>query len=145
MIKIKKLFSWLLLLFFLLGIAPFSSGIIRPSEARTKKLLHRAKFKKHHYKTRGKKFYRKAKKIYRRQYRPPVRKGLISQRYFLEEGSNPAENQAVITELNILGITDANIDAEKNTLQIKFNTQKLSSIDVIKKLKELGYTVKRID
>lgn len=136
---IKKLFSLLLIMLFTAGTLPFNLGELNPAEAKIKKVYRKAKAKK-------KVVRKKIKGAKKRQLRKaPVRSGIISQNYYLEEGADETEAENIAEELKSLGAQDAKVDIEKNTIQVKFDTKKLSAVTIIKRLKELGYTIKRID
>jgi copper chaperone CopZ len=163
----KKLLALLLLCLFLAGLVPFSLVNGDPAEAKAKKKIVR-KVKKIKKKVRRivKKKVRKVKKALKKKvkakavvkaqkqaaiktpadsYSLPSRTGTVSQKYTLEEGIGDGESDKVVSELKGLGVTDASVDVDSNTLSVKFNSAELSSIGIIKKLKELGYTVKRIN
>lgn len=91
-----------------------------------------------------KKFYRKKTRRVKRSYRVS-RSAFISQRYSLEEGMDSGGAGTISNELLDLGAENASVDINKNLVDVKFKTSRLSSIAILSKLKELGYTVKRID
>lgn len=143
----------LILSFFLLGILPAAPGNPGRAEARAKKKVYR-KIKK----TRVKKVIHRIKKVKRAVrrikrakrlrepvYKLPARTGTVIQKYTLEEGLGEVDAGGVVSELKSLGADDASVNVETSTLRVKFNTRKLSAIGIMKKLKELGYTVKRIN
>ena len=158
MSSVKKLFSFLLLLLFLAGIAPLSPLGRSPAEARAKKKVRRIV-------RRTKKIVRKVKRpVIRKVKRPkaikkpvakkikdslqydlPARTGMVTQKYSLEEGIGDADAGNVVGELKALGVADAAVNAGQNTVTVQFNSSELSSVGIIKKLRELGYTVKRIN
>jgi hypothetical protein len=78
-------------------------------------------------------------------YQLPSRAGMVIKSFTLEEGVDDSGAETIVNELKSIGVDEASVDVNKNVLQAKFNSQELSAVSVIKKLKELGYTVKRID
>lgn len=153
-LSFKKGLALFILSLFLLGILPSASSNSGCAEARAKKKVYR-KIKKVRVKKvvrRVKKIKRvvrkvkrKTKRIHEPAYKLPARTGTIIQKYTLEEGVDEAEAERVVGELKSLGADDASINVETSALQVKFNSGKLSAVGIMKKLKELGYTVKRID
>lgn len=167
----KRLLSLLLLGTFLLGLIPLAPVAVRSAEGKArKKIVRRVKKKKAVKKKkrvirRAKKTVRPKKKATRpvkkpapkkktaatkpikdaAEYQLPGRTGNLTQRYSLEEGLGEQEADNVIGELKALGADDAAIDVNNNALSVTFNPAELSAIGIIKKLKELGYTVKRIN
>lgn len=157
---LRKLLSFALLASIILGIPSasplFTSADARPKKLyrKTKKIVNKVQGKKAARRIRIKKVARKARKtraavkrIARRheEYRLPARTGTIAQNYSLEEGVDEAGADRIVAELKSIGVDDARVNVAKNSLQVKYNTKELSSISVIKKLKELGYTVSRIE
>ncbi|MFA5113217.1 MAG: hypothetical protein WC529_02845 [Candidatus Margulisiibacteriota bacterium] len=163
----KRLLSLLLLGAFLLGLVPLAPVAVRSAEGKArKKIVRRVKKKKAVKKK--KRVIRKARKVAKKsvrlpkktalkkpaakkpikddaEYQLPGRTGNLTQRYSLEEGLGEQEADNVIGELKALGADDAAIDVNNNALSVTFNPAELSAIGIIKKLKELGYTVKRIN
>lgn len=135
--NLKKFLSLLLVLLFTAGVLPLDFGKSNPAEAKVKKAYRKAKAKK------VKKAVKKAKKTKRPAQK--IRSGIITQIYALEEGVDEAEAGNIIEELKDLGAEDTNVNIDKNLLLVKFNPQKLSAVKIIQRLKELGYTIKRID
>ena len=144
----RKFFALILLLAFVCGIVPSNFSGVSSVEAKTKKAV-----KKIAKKRKAKKVVRKKTKKVRKAKKAPKKSalkiagpsGIISQSYYLEEGADANEAEKITDELKGLGAEEVNVDVEKNVLQIKFNTKNLSAISILSKLKELGYTVQRID
>ena len=118
----KKLFLLFLSALFLLGCLPGSSVDFNSAEARTKKAVRK-----------------------KRKARRPAARQAISQIYHLEESPDKDEAEALVAAMKGLGAAEAGVDMEKNVLRVKYSTQKLSALGIIQKLKELGYTTKRIE
>lgn len=158
----KRCFSFLLAALFVLSPLFFFSEYSGQADARAKTRLVKRRLV-------GKKIKKKAKK-YRRSKRtrpksaqkalvgkktaPPIsepvyllppRAGTIVKTFALEEGINDSGAETIISELKSLGVDFVSADVNRRTLQAKFNSQELSTISIIKKLKELGFTVRRID
>lgn len=91
----------------------------------------------------------KAKKTYKKRYAKRAKRslpsGTLSQKYYLEGSTGKEKMENLITELKLLGAEEARLDPGANILHVKFKSSKLSSISILKKLKDYGYTVKRID
>jgi len=156
---LRKTFGVALIVFFLLGLLPLGSGS-RPAEALAKKkVVHKAKkvvrkVKKPVLKAKKKIIVKKKvtrvvkpKKAVARPeaYQLPARSGTVSQTYALKEKLDEARAGNVVSELKSIGVDEASVNVSKNSVQVKFNTRELSSIGIIQKLKELGYTVRRIN
>ncbi|MCU0640936.1 MAG: hypothetical protein MUC35_02470 [Candidatus Margulisbacteria bacterium] len=146
----KKLLSLLLLTVFLLTLVPFTGGWAAPAEAKAKKRIVRKAKKKvrrpiKKKKARLVKKRRAVAKPVKKKYNVPVQAGPISQQYSLEEGVNDSEADRIVNELRALGVKDASIDVNTNTLSVDYDSAELSSVSIIQKLKGLGYTVKRIN
>lgn len=152
---VRKTFGVALIVFFLLGLLPLGSGS-RPAEALAKKkVVHKAKkvvrkVKKPVRKAKKKiivkkKVVRAVKSVRSEAYQLPARSGTVSQTYALKEKLDEARAGNVVSELKSIGVDEASVNVSKNSVQVKFNTRELSSIGIIQKLKELGYTVRRIN
>lgn len=154
---IKRFFSFLLFIVFIFAAYSFLPATQHSAEAKYKKKVYRkAKIKKFRKKVKRvvrkvkrkkvvQKKIRKVQRIHEPVYRLPARTGTIIQKYTLEEGADEAETARIVSELKSLGADDASINVETSALQVKFNAGKLSAVGIMKKLKELGHTVKRID
>lgn len=79
------------------------------------------------------------------QYTLPVGQRTISQKYSLEEVIDETAAENITAGLRELGVENASVDLATNTLSVKFNTQRITAIGIISKLKSLGYSIKRID
>ena len=85
------------------------------------------------------------KKIVKRPRRvAPKGPQIISQNYYLEENPDEIEAENLVVEVKGLGANEAQVNTEKNVLHVKYSDKNLSTVRIIQKLKELGYTVKRI-
>lgn len=166
--KSLRCFTVFLIALFLAGSWPIDLG--RPAEARTKKITRKVKSKKlrkvrkkaaHKIKKKAKAAVRSKKKkktavslkpaakkpsvpgeAY--QYPLPSRSGSVTQRYSLEEGLGGDEADNVISGLKAVGADDISVDPAKNTVTVTYNTSNLTAVGVVKKLKSLGYTARRI-
>ena len=78
------------------------------------------------------------------QYPLPSRTGSVTQRYSIEEGIGGDEADNVIGGLKVVGADDISVDPATNTVTVTYNTSKLTTVGVVKKLKSLGYTARRI-
>lgn len=78
-------------------------------------------------------------------YQLPAGTGTISQTYFIEEGIGESEVDNLISSLKGIGADDVQVDTNKNTVSVKFNSSNLTSVGVVSKLRGLGYTVRRIN
>ena len=76
-------------------------------------------------------------------YDLPAVSGTISQTYAVEEGIGEPEVGNLVGALKSIGAQDAYADTSRNTLTVTFNSSKVTSAGIIKKLKTLGYTAKR--
>jgi hypothetical protein len=168
---LRKPLSWLLLFLFLAGIASWCPLCLSPAEgkarkktmSKTKRKAAKAvksvkkksgKIKKAAKKTSTKKALTKKKtakpgdkpaviKAAADSYSLPAGAGMVSQKYALQ--NKIYDSDQLIGEMRALGVADASVDLDSNTLSVKFNSADLSSIGIIKKLKALGYSVKNIN
>ena len=76
-------------------------------------------------------------------YDLPAVSGSVSQIYAVEEGIGEPEVGNLVGALKSIGAQDAYADTSRNTLTVTFNSSKVTSAAIIKKLKTLGYTAKR--
>jgi len=154
----KKGLALLILGLFLAGLLPTAPGIFSQADARARKkkvvrLVKKAKkIKKARTVKRVKKVIKakkataKAKKrLVDPAYQLPARTGTVTQRYTLAEGVDETGADNLVGELKGIGADEASVNADSNTLTVKFNARELSAVGIIKKLKELGDTVKRIN
>jgi copper chaperone CopZ len=146
----KRLLGLLLALILVFGI---TFEIVRPVEARAKKVHRKFKHLKYKKPLHKKQIIRKkkvAKKIHKKaakrsSYRLPNPPGAVFQTYSIEEGVDESEADNMAAEIKSIGVQEASINIDKNTLSVKFDPAKVSALKIISKLKSLGYTVKRID
>lgn len=100
-------------------------------------------------KTYKKRYTKRAKRSSRYNSRLPARRGgpsgILSQKYYLEGSASKEKTDNLIAELKLLGAEESRLDPGANILYVKFKSSRLSSISILKKLKDYGYTVKRID
>lgn len=129
----RKPLAGLVLSVFVLCLLPGPATLSSQAEAKAKK------------KTSAKKIKRTKKHTARSRSIAPRPKGILTQRYYLEEGADTAEGEKLGNELKAIGVDETSFDVENNILKVTFKTNKLSSVAIISKLKSLGYTVKRID
>jgi len=157
----KKFLAGLLAVLFAFCLLAFLPGFSGQAEGRAKKRTVKRKVVKKTVRKKAKKpakKYRKAKLAKPVQatkkaalaarepaYQLPPRTGTVVKSFTLEEGVDDTAAETIVNELKSLGVDEASVDVNRNTLRAKFNSQELSAVSVIKKLKELGYTVKRID
>jgi copper chaperone CopZ len=88
------------------------------------------------------------KKIIRKKRKAPpkpVKLKLITQSYQLEQKIDDVEAGRIIDALKVLGVVEPYYNPRKNSVRVSYSTKKLSSVVILKKLKQLGYTVKEID
>lgn len=149
----KRGVTLLALIFLLLGILPLASHDPGNAEAKVikKKVYWKTIIKRKKTKLKKPvkqkiihKKQQKAKRSRKPAYKLPVQMRTIVQKYSLVEALDESEAETIVDELKSLGADDASINIETNTLEVKFNTKKLSAVNIMKKLKELGYTVKSI-
>lgn len=160
----KKLISLLMIFLFLSGLLPASFQNF-PAEGKSKKIVHRKIYRKIKLQRKARlkrklivakakrKLIKKAKrsikirrKISRRSLFPKTKKtGIVTQTYSLEEGFDELEADRIADALKTLGADSVSTNVENNTVTVKFKKNKLSSIRIIQKLKQLGYTIKQID
>ena len=159
----------LILLFSFAGTLPLTFG--QRAEAKAKKIVRKAKSKKIVKKPKRKvsrKTVKRAKKIVRSkkkktvgakpaakaankafnndngQYQLPSRSGSLTQRYAIEEGLGGDEVDNMISGLQAIGADDVSVDSSKNMATVTYNTSKLTSVGIVKKLKTLGFSARRI-
>ena len=151
LIKILRgMLALALLAVFSCGIIPLGPLDASIVEARAKKAAKK-KIKQKKKKIRKSKkavrrVARKPKTLYQPPvYRLPARASTLSQKYYLEEAVNDAQSENIVDGLKSLGVDEASTDAANKAVQVKYSTQALNSISIIKRLKELGFTVRRID
>jgi copper chaperone CopZ len=77
------------------------------------------------------------------EYDLPAVSGTVSQTYAVEEGIGEPEVGNLVGALKGIGAQDAYADTSRNTLTVTFDSAKVTSAGIIKKLKTLGYTAKR--
>jgi len=78
------------------------------------------------------------------QYPLPSRSGSVTQRYSIEEGIGGDESDSVINGLESVGADDVSVDSSKNLVTITYNNSKLTSAGIVKKLKTLGFSARRV-
>jgi hypothetical protein len=78
-------------------------------------------------------------------YQLPSRAGMVVKDFVLNEAVDSSAADLIVSELKSIGVDEASFDPDDQMLRAKFNAQELSAVSLIKKLKDLGYTVKRID
>ncbi len=138
-------------------------GLGRPAEAKAKKkIVRRVKVKRVKKKIVRKKVVRrprvrKARKVSLKArqrlprvkaaakpaYSLPARAGTVTQDYTVEEGIGEGESDSLISALRSVGADDVAVDNATNTVSVTFNTSRLTSVGIVRKLKALGYTAKR--
>ncbi len=164
-----RLFLACLLALFFVGSCPVSFD--RPAEAKTKKVVRKVKKVKRAKKK--KKVVRRVKKSRRIVRKPrkvslsarkkvsrartavkkapaaksgyalPSRSGSVTQSYTIEEGVGGDEVENLISELKSVGADEVAVDSATNTVTVTFHTSRLTSVGIVKKLKNIGYTAKR--
>ncbi|MGB9613056.1 MAG: heavy-metal-associated domain-containing protein [Candidatus Margulisiibacteriota bacterium] len=155
---IKKLLSLLLSLVFLSGVLPLSPPHL-PSEAKVRKATyrkispkrkiiqkkkHKVRYPKKKAKKKTRRYPKARRRTLRRAYPKLAKFGRISQVLLLEEGFDELEADRITDALKTLGVESVTTKVETNTVKVQFNTSKLSTVRIIQKLRELGYTVKQI-
>jgi copper chaperone CopZ len=152
----KKLITFLLLLFFLGGLGA-ERPFLNSAEGRPKKIVYKKIYRKKVPKKyrrvkikKPKRYFKKKKTAKKVRHKVPKRAAkpaksrFLTQRYVLEEGFDEVEADRLKDSLATLGVKDVTADVDNNTLTVQFDTRKLSALHIIQKLKSLGYTVKRI-
>ena len=76
--------------------------------------------------------------------KPPARTGYIFQTYTLGEEIDSSNASELTAALKGLGVAEVLINSYDHSVQVKFNSLQLSSIEIMQKLKTLGFTVKEI-
>lgn len=134
--KVKRLIAGTFICLLFLGGCPLLFSECMAAKAKPKVI------RKVHKKA-PKKIIRK-KSVKRIKHRAPKGPQIISQNYFLEESPDEIEAEVLAAEVKDLGAGEVNVDSIKNVLHVKYNADKLTAVRIIQKLKDLGYTVKRI-
>ncbi len=132
-----------MLAFFLVGAV--TAGLERPAEAKAKKkVVRRVKVRKAKKVSRTvRKKLPRARVVTKKTAPSPSRSGSVTQSYLLEEGVGGDEAENLISGLKSVGADDVAVDSGTNTITVTFNTSRLTSVGVVRKLKNLGYTAKR--
>jgi hypothetical protein len=170
-LKFFRFFLALLLVLFFVGSLPLTPD--KPAEAKTKKIVRKKVIRKKvvrkkivHRKIARRKIARKpvSKKIVRSAVRPkpaakkprqaasdedsqyqlPARSGSVTQRYSIEEGVGGDEADSMINGLESVGADDVSVDSSKNMVTVTYNTSRLTATGIVKKLKALGFSARRI-
>lgn len=146
----KKFLSWLLLAFLSLGsIFFFPSNLAEARQKTTvRKIIRKISPKRKIIRKKiiKKRIIHKKRKAKRKTLRPRLTTPkIISQRYLIEEGLDELEADRIKDSLKIIGVKEVETDVNENTIYVKFNPRKVSAITIIQKLKNLGFTTKRIN
>lgn len=139
-------------------------GLGRPAEAKTKKIVRKARRARRIRKVRGRRVRRRVvrkvtvrkarkvtlaakKKLPRArtvaQKAAPSPSGTVTQNYSLEEGVGGDEVDNLISGLKSVGADEVSVDSGTNTVSITYHTSRLTPVGIVRKMKSLGYTAKR--
>ncbi|MFA4967294.1 MAG: hypothetical protein WC624_03645 [Candidatus Margulisiibacteriota bacterium] len=122
---IKKLVSLILLIAFSCSLISFM-----PETALAKKYKKVKKVKK--IKKSGRRFYRR---VFFKAYRE----------YCLIPKIKAEDQSAIIESLKSGGVNSVKIDSINNSLILQFSAEKVSALDIMQTLKDLGYSVSSIN
>lgn len=149
MILNKKYFRCFIFIFLALFLAgSCTAGLGRPAEAAAKKkVVRKLKVKK----VKKKKIVRKKTRVAKKKL-PRAGKvvkkagasGTVTQDYALEEGLGGDEVDNLIGDLKAVGADEVAVDPATNMVSVTFRTSRLTSAGIVRKLKGLGYTAKRV-
>ena len=153
----RKLACLFVALFFFAGLCAFAfnspaSAAVKKIQRKlvkrkkiVRKIKHKAPIKVKSHKIVKKAVKKKPAATRTSPYKLPAHGGVVTQHYYLDEGIDASETENVTEGLKTIGAEDVSIDTNKNTVVVRFDSSKLSSVGVISKMKAMGYTVKRID
>jgi hypothetical protein len=121
----KKIVSLIVLLSIMLSVAAFSPEKADAAKRRKIKIKRRAKrYSRYH-----------ARRVFFKAY----------QEYFLTPKVKAEDEPAIIESLKSRGVSSAKLDEANNSLILQFSAAQVTALDIMKALKDLGYSVSSIN
>jgi len=131
----KKLLSLILLLVFAFGLVSMLPEEVQAAKKPAKqRVLRRRKAVRKVKKARSRRFYRSKRKYFR-----------TYKEYFLIPRISQSDKGRIVMSLRSNGVDSVRFDEANNSLILQFQSQKVNAVDLMRSLKDLGYTITSIN
>jgi hypothetical protein len=132
---LKRLLALILLFVFAFGLVSMLPETVQAAKKPAKqRVLRRRKAVRKVKKTRSRRFYRSKRKYFR-----------TYKEYFLTPRITQSDRGRIVKSLRSDGVDSVRFDEANNSLILQFQSQKVNAVDLLRSLKDLGYTVTSIN